>query len=159
MRVARHSLWWRERADMSQSPIDRTGPCGYARPVIRFLSLAMLLCALIVPRAVWAEHVGQHDGVFSSSQDHVHHDDHVHKVAATDADHDHDAAADDDSDGETGLVHNHLPADLLSVWGEPETAPLVTDRLLLPEPQGAVRSTEGARSDPPNNLLRPPRTV
>jgi hypothetical protein len=36
---------------------------------------------------------------------------------------------------------------------------LVTDRLLLPEPQGAVRSTEGARSDPPNNLLRPPRTV
>lgn len=159
MRVARHSLWWNERPDVSQSPIDRLRPHGYAKPVIRFLSLAMLLCALVVPRAAWAEHVGQHDGIFSSSEDHVHHDDHVHKVAASDADRDRDAAVDDESDSETGLVHNHLPADLLSVWGEPETAPLVADRLLQPEPQVAALSTEGARSDPPNNLLRPPRTV
>lgn len=159
MRVARHSLSWNERPDVSQSPIDRIQPCGYATPVIRFLSLAMLLCALVGPRAAWAEHVGQHDGVVSSSEDHVHHDDHVHKVAAIDDHHGNADAVDEDSDSETGLVHNHLPADLLSVWGKPETAPLVADRLLLPESQGTALSTEGARSDPSNNLLRPPRTA
>lgn len=130
----------------------------------RFLALALLLCALVVPRAAWAEHVGQHGLSLASSEDHVHHDDHVHKVAASEVGHEHDARSDDDSpndgsDHGPALAHNHLAADVLSVLAEPEYAPLLNDHFMLAERRSAAPLASGAPGSPPNNLLRPPRTV
>lgn len=130
----------------------------------RLLTLALLLCALVVPRAAWAEHVGQHGQSLASSEFHVHHDDHIHKVAASEVGHEYDASPDDASPGDDGdrwpaLAHNHLAADVLSVMAEPEYAPLLKDRFMLAERRRTAPLAYGAPESPPNNLMRPPRTV
>jgi len=126
---------------------------------MRFLALALLLCALVVPRAAWAEHVGQHGQSFASSEDHVHHDGHVHKVAANQAEHEHASAADHESKGSNGLAHNHLAADLLSVGAEPDAMDQLIETLPPSQALGAALPIITAPASPPNSLLRPPRTV
>jgi hypothetical protein len=108
--------------------------------------------------------MGQHGQSLESSEDHVHHDDHVHTVAANEVGHEHDASPDDaspcdDSDHGPALAHNHLAADVLSVLAGPEYAPMLNDRFLLAERRRAAPLAFGAPESPPNNLLRPPRTV
>jgi hypothetical protein len=127
--------------------------------VSRFLILALFLCALVVPRAAWAEHVGQHGQSLASSEEHIHHDDHVHTVAASEAGHEHDSSLDDHSEHGSNPAHNHLPADVLSIGAEPESAPLLNNRIMLAERQSAAPRAQGAPKSPPSSLLRPPRTV
>lgn len=134
---------------LPQSSIDRMGPCGYDWMMLRFVTLALLLSALLVPRAAWAEHLGQHGQSLASSEDHVHHNDHVHT----------DASPDNENDHGSGFAHNHLPADVLSVGAEPGSAPVLKERLMLAERRSATPLADRAPESPPNNLLRPPRTL
>jgi len=126
---------------------------------MRFVVFALLVCAFVVPRAAWAEHMGQYGQTLASSEDHVHHGDHVHSGAASDDALGNGSAPDKHGKHAHGYAHNHLAADVLSVGAEPGSAAVLNERLLLAEPQAATLRIIGAPKSPPTNLLRPPRTA
>jgi hypothetical protein len=127
-------------------------PAGYRGIVFRFLTLVLLVSALVVPRAAWGAHLSGHEDLSSVGAVHSHHEDHAHEHSASGE----DAAEQDDAPGD--LTHDHKPA--FAVGGD----------IPLPEisPVSAVigaRSAEGLTElylrvlSRPDSLLRPPRAI
>lgn len=123
----------------------------------RVLTFLLLVSALIIPRAAWAAHEAGHDQPMGSAVEHVHHGDHTHDLAMDD--HPGDHASPDGPEGESGLVHDHLPVDVLSAFAD-----LDSDRNAMLAPVFASRHALDRRpdDDPATSsasLLRPPRTA
>lgn len=123
--------------------------------VVRLSILAMLICALIVPRVAWGAHEAGHDQPAAAPIEHVHHGDHSHEVVG-DAEED-GTAHDDEQDG--GLVHDHLPAEVLSAIANVDNgigadAPPIFASLPQPDLSGS-----GSPAAAPDSLLRPPRAA
>lgn len=123
--------------------------------VVRLSILAMLICALIVPRVAWGAHEAGHDQPATAMVEHIHHGDHSHEVVA-DAEGD-GTAHDDEREG--GLVHDHLPAEVLSAIADLDNgigaeAPAIFASIPQPELSGS-----GSPAAAPNSLLRPPRAA
>jgi hypothetical protein len=115
----------------------------------------MLICALIVPRVAWGAHEAGHDQPMASMVEHVHHDGHSHQVIV-DSD-DQDLVQHDDRDG--GLVHDHLPADVLSAMADVDAGQVAGKALFFASQHLLDRNRIGHPSAAPDSLLRPPRTA
>ena len=124
----------------------------YRMPMARHAFLLLLACALFVPRVAWGAHEAGHDQPVGPEVEHVHHGDHLHQVSA-DLRADHEAH--DERNG--GLVHDHLPADVLSAMADfgadehAESLAAFTERHLID------RRRFGDPTASPDSLLRPPR--
>ncbi len=122
--------------------------------MFRFLTLIVLVSALIVPRAAWGAHLSGHDDLSTAGAVHSHHDDDSH-------DHDSNQLSADVSsvtgDGEQdGLTHDHSPS--FAVSG----AIVLPDDAVLPALSVVAASTErtersGSSLSHLASLLRPPR--
>lgn len=118
------------------------------------LLLLLFVCALVVPRVAWGAHVSGHETIAAASE-HAHHGDHSHGIASADP-----TPAESDkrgAQGDHGLVHNHVSADILSAMAtrEADDRPL---RFASARPLIDRRSRRLPSADA-ESLLRPPRTI
>lgn len=124
----------------------------YRVPMARHAFLLLLVCALFVPRVAWGAHEAGHDQLVGPKVEHVHHGDHSHEVSV-DLQGDHKPH----DESNNGLVHDHLPADVLSAMADidadehAESVAAFTERHLID------RRRFGDPSVSPDSLLRPPR--
>jgi hypothetical protein len=118
------------------------------------------MCALLVPRAAWSMHGADHDRPVTSGQQHVHHDDHIHDVAAV-ADHHGgvDSSTDEGDEPIGGLPHDHRPADVLSVMAGADLAAFTDDRLPYPDLHEPQRPSPGDPATAYSSILRPPQPI
>jgi hypothetical protein len=131
---------------------------SYRRKVFRFLTLILLVSALIVPRAAWGAHLSGHDDLSTAGAVHAHHDDdsHEHETGKFLVG---DPSIDTDSEGEQdGLTHDHSPSFAVSA------AIVLPDDAILPALNVVAASTEsmersGTSLSHPDSLLRPPRAI
>lgn len=123
--------------------------------MLRHFTLLMLVCALIVPRLAWGAHEAGHDQSVDSITQHVHHDGHSHEVVV-DVENVHLTNGDN---GEGGLLHNHLPADVLSVMAGSNAADDTGNAFLFASLHLIDRHRTGQPSVAPDSLLRPPRAA
>jgi hypothetical protein len=115
----------------------------------------MLVCALIVPRAAWGAHEAGHEQPVSSTTQHVHHGEHSHEVVVGTA----DGQSAHHEDGEKKLVHDHLPADVLSAMAASHDGDDVGNALLYSSRHLIDRHRTGEPYAASDSLLRPPRTA
>lgn len=123
--------------------------------MFRLAILSMLICALIVPRVAWGAHEAGHDQPMASMVEHVHHDGHSHEVIVESDDQNlvqHD-------DRESGFVHDHLPADVLSAMADLDAGHVADGTLFFASQHLLDRHRIGHPSAAPDSLLRPPRAA
>ncbi len=122
--------------------------------MFRILTLLLLVIALIVPRAAWAAHEAGHDGPLGPAVEHVHHGDHSHDL--TMQDHVDDPSSFETPVGDAGLVHDHLPADVLSAIADLDAGKHVTLLPAFVSSHALDKRPDGDPATPSGFLFRPP---
>lgn len=123
--------------------------------MLRLLSLLLIVCALVGPRAAWGAHLAGHEELTSGTAVHTHHGDHAHEHAAPAPEH--EAALDAEPDEDGALTHDHGSADaLVSAMLLPNVSANFPD---VPTIAGVLfdRARNFGALKHPESLLRPPR--
>lgn len=151
------TTFWLGFSAAMQSDIASAGLGRYPTSMIRYATLLLLVCALLVPRVAWGAHEAGHEQIAGADAVHVHHGDHSHHMDAHNHGHGSADLAIDLDDGK--LVHDHVAADVLSAAAHIDDAAKLDGVWHATSIQLLELRSSGAPAAPPSSLLRPPRTA